>query len=243
MLTESQIKQLSKLYQIDEFTIKREYLQLVFLSHLYQLKESKKIFFKGGTAIRFFLDSFRFSEDLDFTTTFSRKKIKEIVGMIEKSMRIELPDLKISPLYSGKKGERFRIKYQDKDLKYPLTIRLNFHQVKKINKKATTNSLMTTKFPLIIFPLISHLTFEEILKEKFEALLTRGKGRDLFDVWFLLEKGVRIKKSFGKEKLLNKIKSFSQRQLEKDLSKFLPISQRRMIKILKTRLIYWLKSF
>ncbi len=48
MITNNQLKQLSRHYQIDEFTILREYLQLIFLSYLYQKKEGKKIFFKGG---------------------------------------------------------------------------------------------------------------------------------------------------------------------------------------------------
>lgn len=240
MITEEQTKQLAKLYQIDEFTIKREYLQLVFLSHLYRLKESSKIFFKGGTAIRLLLGSSRFSEDLDFSTLYSKKEIKKIIKKIEKSMKIELPEIKILSLYSGKEGERFRIKYQDKHLKYPLTIRLDFHQVKKIGKTAV--SPLITKFPIVIFPLILHLSFEEILKEKIEALLIRGKGRDFFDVWFLLQfqKGAKIRK-FDKEKLIKKIKNFSQKKLEKDLSKFLPISQRKVLKILKEKLVFLIK--
>lgn len=239
MITEEQTKQLAKLYQIDEFTIKREYLQLVFLSHLYRLKESSKIFFKGGTAIRLLLGSSRFSEDLDFSTFYSKKEIKEIITKIERSMKIELPEIKILSLYSEKEGERFRIKYQDKYLKYPLTIRLDFHQVKKIGKTAV--SPLITKFPIVIFPLILHLSFEEILKEKIEALLTRGKGRDFFDVWFLLEKGIMTEKT-NKEKLIKKIKNFSQKQLEKDLSKFLPVSQRRLLKILKEKLVFFINK-
>ncbi|MCS6956729.1 MAG: nucleotidyl transferase AbiEii/AbiGii toxin family protein [Patescibacteria group bacterium] len=235
MIAREKAKQLAKFYQIDEFTIKREYLQLVFLSYLYQLKESSKIFFKGGTAIRLLLDSSRFSEDLDFSTTYSKKEIKKIIKKIERSMKNELADVKILPLYSGKEGERFRIKYQDKDLKYPLIIRLDFHQVKKIEE--TTVSPLITKFPIVIFPLICHLSFEEILKEKIKALLTRGKGKDIFDFWFLLKKGIKTKRFFDKEKLIKKIKNYSQKQLEKDLGNFLPVSQRGVLKILKEDLI------
>ena len=47
MITKDQIKNLSKTFQIDEFSIFREYLQLVFLSYLYQEKYANKIFFKG----------------------------------------------------------------------------------------------------------------------------------------------------------------------------------------------------
>ena len=68
MITTDQIKDLSIIFQMDEYSIFREYLQLVFLSYLYQEKEASKIIFKGGTALRLLFGSPRFSEDLDFST-------------------------------------------------------------------------------------------------------------------------------------------------------------------------------
>lgn len=239
-MTEEQVRNLAKFYQIDEFTIKREYLQLTFLSYLYRLKEGAKIFFKGGTAIRFLFNSPRFSEDLDFSTVYSKEEIKKIVRKIEKLINQELLNFKILSLYSGKEGERFRIKYQDENLKYPLTIRLDFHQVKKIGR--TTVSPLITKFPMVIFPLISHLTPEEILKEKISALFSRKKGRDFFDVWLLLEKGVKLPKKINKEKLIKKIKTYQQRQLDLDLAKFLPRSQKKLTKIIKDKLLSFLSN-
>ena len=47
--------------------IVREYVQHLFLTELYQLPESEKLLFKGGTALRIIFDSPRFSEDLDFS--------------------------------------------------------------------------------------------------------------------------------------------------------------------------------
>jgi len=234
MITQEQIESLSKLYYIDSFTIKREYLQLVFLSHLYQRKEAKHIYFKGGTAIRLLFESPRFSEDLDFSTTYNKKEIKKIVKDIEKSIQQEIPKLQILSLYSGKETERFRIKYQPDKNKYPLTVRLDFHQVKKVGKIAI--SPLLTKFPIVIFPLISHLSAEAILEEKINALATRGKGRDFFDVWYLLEKGTPHPKKIDREKILKKIKQLSPSNLNRDLAQFLPKSQRQIVGLLKERL-------
>jgi len=234
MITQKQINDLSKLYQIDGFTTMREYLQLVFLSYLYQKKEAKKIYFKGGTAIRLLFGSPRFSEDLDFSTTYGKKEIKKIVGEIEKSIQQEIPELKILHLYSGKKTERFRIKYQSGDNKYPLVVRLDFYQVRNVGRIVV--SPLLTKFPIVIFPLISHLTETEILKEKIQALVSRGKGLDFFDVWYLLGKGVKLMKAIDKKVLLQKIRRYSQSSLRSDLSQFLPKSHRGMIDILKDRL-------
>jgi len=67
MITKEQIYLLAKKSKINETTIFREYLQLFFLSELYSRKQSKDIFFKGGTALHLIYKSPRFSEDLDFT--------------------------------------------------------------------------------------------------------------------------------------------------------------------------------
>ena len=240
MITQEQIDGLSKLYHIDSFTIEREYLQLVFLSYLYQRKEARHIYFKGGTAIRLLFGSARFSEDLDFSTTYSKKEIKKIVKDVEKSIRQEIPKLTILPLYSGKKTERFRIKYHADENKYPLIVRLDFHKEKKVGKIVI--SPMLTKFPIVIFPLVTHLSEREILGEKIQALITRGKGRDFFDVWYLLEKGIVPDKKIDKKIILQKIKRYSQASLNRDLSQFLPKSQRALIGLLKERLQNRFKS-
>ncbi|HCH59050.1 MAG TPA: hypothetical protein DEV73_00370 [Candidatus Zambryskibacteria bacterium] len=242
MITKEQAETLAKEYQIDGFTIMREYLQLLFLSYLYQGKLAKQIYFKGGTAIRLLFGSPRFSEDLDFSTLLNKLQIKQTMEQLEKVMQKELPALQILSLYSGKTGIRYRIKYQSPSSKYPLTIRLDFTIVKKIAH--ITVSPLITRFPILIFPLVSHLSGTEILAEKLCALATRDKGRDLFDIWYLLEKGVVVDKKlirlkflenktkFNKNALIKKVGLYPQNRLNLDLAQFLPKSQREITKML-----------
>lgn len=246
MITQNQIKDLASYYQIDEFTVFREYLQLLFLNYFYRHKKSTKIYFKGGTAIHLLFNSARFSEDLDFSTRYNKQQIKKIVKEVEKELETELSEVKISTLYQGKKSIRLRLKYQSSYFKYPFVIRLDFTEEEK--PKKGISSPLVTRFP-IFFPVIPHFSAEEILAEKIRALLTRGKGRDVFDLWFLLEKGVKIdnylvakklkavNKQFSREKLLKKIKDFPLKRLELDLSQFLPQQQRKIVKSLKKRTI------
>lgn len=246
MITKKQIKDLSKQFKIDEFTIIREYLQIIFLNYLYGEKEADKIFFKGGTAIRLLFGSTRFSEDLDFSVIDTRENIVKLIKKLEKSIQKELINIKILLLYKGKNGLRFRLKYQYPDFKYPFVVRLDFNFTKSVEKEEF--SPLLTKFPITVFSLINHLSGKEILAEKLCALLTRSKGRDLFDTWFLLEKGIVVDKKLLEKKLkergekidqiniLNKIKGYPQKKLEIDLKQFVPISQRKIIKILKERL-------
>jgi len=164
-------------------------------------------------------------------------------------MRKELPELRISLLYSGKKSSRFRIKYQSPIFKYPFVIRLDIQEADIIEKAIVTP--LVTKFPIVIFPLISHLSTNEILAEKICALITRGKGRDLFDVWFILKKGTpidwpltaeKLKEhgvhlNFNKELLISKVITYPQKRLNRDLSQFLPLSQRKILPIIKKELV------
>ena len=80
MLDGTIAQSLAKKLKIDLFTAYREYLQLLFLKYFYTQKESEKVYFKGGTALRFLYDSFRFSEDLDFTSLLPEKKIKVLIN-------------------------------------------------------------------------------------------------------------------------------------------------------------------
>lgn len=236
MITKDQVEQLSRLYQMDRVTILREYLQLVFLSYLYQERGVGEIFFKGGTALRLLFDSPRFSEDLDFTTVYKDEEIKRLLGSLEKKLTRELPGLKIASLYTGKAGIRFKVKYNWPDLKYPLNIRLDFHRENKVEDQA--RSSLTTRFPILIFPQINHLSKETILKEKLRALATRCKGRDLFDVWFLLAKGMELQGvKYDRKKVMEKVRVFSQTRLSQDLNKFLPKGQRGIVPELKRELV------
>lgn len=246
MITQAQIQALSTKYQIDNFTIFREYLQLVFLSQLYRHNTSKHIYFKGGTAIRLLLASPRFSEDLDFSTTLTKLQIKQLMPKLETQLQIELPTLHLQTLYSGKTGLRYHLKYQSPTFKYPLNIRLDFTIVKKVLDPVVTP--LITDFPISLFPLISHLSSQEILSEKICALTSRSKGRDYYDTYYLLAKDTPLSKSIFEAKLkenkltldpkllIQKIETYSPTKISLDLAQFLPKSQKAIIPRLLSRL-------
>ena len=96
MLNYNFIIEKSQKERIDRVTVEREYWQLLFLQKLYQLKGSQNIYFKGGTAIRFFYQSFRFSEDLDFTSTISKKETENILFEVFNFLKADIKnDLEI----------------------------------------------------------------------------------------------------------------------------------------------------
>lgn len=233
MMTEEQIRELSRRFSIDGTTVLREYLQLALLNSLYLQKGAENILFKGGTAIRLLFGSPRFSEDLDFSTTHPPERIKTIVRAVSDDLSRELPDMQIFLTYAGKSGLRFRLRYSFANLPYPLVVRLDF-QFGTMPKGEISS--LTTVFPLVVFPLICHYSQKEILTEKYQALLERRKGRDLFDIWYLVKQGISIQPK-DKVAIRESILAFSQKKLEQDVSKFLPKSQRIILSHLKQSLL------
>lgn len=252
MIEKNQIEKISQNFRIDKFTVFREYLQVLFLSYLFKEKESEKIYFKGGTCLHLFFGSPRFSEDLDFSTELPERKIKKLIRKVGKSLKLEVPQTKISFVYKGKKSLRYRLKYQSKDFKYPQSIRIDFSFEKALLELNLAQ--LKTKFPIAPLPLILCLKEEEVLAEKIRALCWRSKGRDIFDLWFLLDKGVSFNRKiiekklktinlkFDKKKLLEKIKRFPQKKIYLDVAKFLPENWRKIAPQLKEKLVPFLKN-
>ena len=242
MLDRITAQKLSKELQIDIFTIYREYLQLLFLKYFYSLEKSEKIYFKGGTAIRFLFDSFRFSEDLDFTSAIKKPQVKTIIKKaiktLSKEEKIEFKELEsIAGSFTGKIYQNFS------EFNFPLTIRLDISLREKPIYPDT--NYLETVFPISPYPLVSHLSEKEILAEKIRALIVRKQGRDIFDLWFLLSKKIAIdwqlvnkkmdyyKRKTNSKELIKTIRELSDDEIKNDLAKFLPISQRKMVSKIK----------
>ena len=69
MISSDALNNLVNKYQTTELSVRREYIQHLFLSYFFQRPASDKIYFKGGTALRLLFNSPRFSEDLDFSSS------------------------------------------------------------------------------------------------------------------------------------------------------------------------------
>lgn len=184
------------------FTQERDYAQALFLSRLYKLEVP--LVFKGGTCVRLVGGLPRFSEDLDFTATHklteirpSLKKAADELGMIGMWARVNKER-------STTDGIRCRLRYRG-----PLymggertagSIALEISLRKDIVLKPEWRTIAT------IYPDVPPFTalcmqVQEILAEKIRALLVRAAARDLYDVWFLLSKGVESHLSLIDRKL------------------------------------------
>lgn len=243
---------------IDRITIEREYWQLLFLQQFYLLKKSNNIFFKGGTAIRFLFNSFRFSEDLDFLSNTPKKQTEELLfevfNFFKKNSNSQLEFKKEKII---EKFEQNSLKYRflflpyNSNQKVSIRIDVTFRE-KPIKKEKSV--LIPFDYPISPYPLILHLNSEEILAEKIRALFVREKPRDLFDLWFLLSKNISINENmvkkkfelyknlkFSRESLKTKINLYNEKDLKIDLNQFLPTNYRQFYRDLKKKTLEFLK--
>ncbi|OGD87690.1 hypothetical protein A2936_02110 [Candidatus Uhrbacteria bacterium RIFCSPLOWO2_01_FULL_47_25] len=242
MIDTTSLNNLARAAAIDRYTILREYIQILFLDNFYHAGASRKIIFKGGTALKILFGSPRFSEDLDFTTKLPQSAISRLVNQTITNLQAEAPGIRVKTIKSVA-GFSQKISFPTDFTPIPLTIKLDF----SAREPALTNyqNTITTNLPVFSSSLITALSPEEIMAEKIRAITSRNKGRDIFDLWFLLKKSVRLDKKlitakfrlyrekFSLAILIGKIKQFDQKQLTRDITKFLPLNHRQVIPQLK----------
>ena len=216
--------------------ILREYLQYKILEIIFNSKLSNKLSFIGGTALRIVYDNHRFSEDLDFDNFGLTKKefiflAKEIENKLQKEgylpeirnvfkdayrCYIKIPHILFENKISNLLEEKIMIQVD--------TASHNFDY--KPDKK------ILNKFE--IFTQIFVTPLDILLSQKIYAVLNRkrAKGRDFFDMIFLLPKTkpnydylsekVSIKNHNDlKKKLLSYTQKLNFDALTKDIKPFL----------------------
>ena len=211
----------------------------MFLQH----SSKPKVYFKGGTAIRLLLKSGRFSEDLDFTAELTAKELDPLVNETVKKMSAIIPDMTLKRTEENKFAYTGILSYQAEGMKQPLNIHLDFSLREK--PETSKETVLESDFPVVPLPVVRHMDWQEILAEKIRAFLYRLKGRDVYDLWFMLQKGVELdweminrKTAFYKmetslQDLMDRIGHFEDKKLKNDLAKFLPAHDRNFVEHLK----------
>jgi len=238
MLNLKELDIYAKKFKINQTVVYREFIQLVFLKEFYNLGWSDKVFFKGGTSIRLLFGGSRFSEDLDFTVMLDKTvfelKINDFWKYLEKTYGWQVKKRKTIV------GEKYLLTVKEDGLSYGIFINLDFSFREEVC--CPDKSVIKTDYPVIFTSFVHHLSKEEILAEKIRATMTREKGRDIYDLWFLLNSGVVIKDNlvlkklnyckiteFNRKSLIDKISKFPKKQFVLDLKPFVPVDQRERL--------------
>ena len=197
MITRDELREYAKIRRLNLGQAEKDYFQNVILFILY-LHYGKSLVFKGGTALNKCYGSRRFSEDLDFTSLESfdlgilkrglkRFRIQFEVESQEYEVGLKI-DLKLKgPLYMGARYSLCKliidISYREKVILQPI--------VKTIGRFLEE----IPEFDIFV------MQEREILAEKVRAILTRARARDIYDLWFLLQRNVPLDLTLVNEKL------------------------------------------
>ncbi|OGG30557.1 hypothetical protein A2973_05770 [Candidatus Gottesmanbacteria bacterium RIFCSPLOWO2_01_FULL_49_10] len=235
MITTDQMRSIANALKTNEMTALREYLQHLFLSVLYAHPSSSRIYFKGGTAIHIIYRAPRFSEDLDFTVELPReaftKTLDETFTHLTKHERLLFKERKTIA------GRRYMMSTNDLPGYPPTFINLDFSFREDVLQPE--KSPITSDFPITFTGFVWHLSKEELFAEKIRAIMTRKKGRDLYDLWYLSTLGVRPEAAMVQKKfdyyrmkradstaIMSRCNSFSVADFIQDLRPFVPIPER-----------------
>lgn len=228
MITQDQITTIANRHQTLELNIGREYLQHLFLSYFYQQPQTSTVFFKGGTALRIIYHSPRFSEDLDFGSTLQDHKLLEqaIVQTLEAIEREGIAtNLQEAKKTSG--GYLSIITFQVRDQITSIRLEISLRGINNTGEIITIASDFLPPYPIMA------LRQDQLIDEKIQALLTRRKPRDFYDLYFILRSRLLPPQKKNILSQVLKILEHSDINFETELKHFLPKSHWAVIRDLK----------
>lgn len=218
--------------------ILREYLQHKILQIIFEMPgQAARLCFLGGTALRIVHGNQRFSEDLDFDNTgLTEKQFQEISDLIKKQLEQEGYEIEMRTVM--RHAFHCYIKFPALLFKEGLT----GHHSEKIliqldtepqHYHFTPDRHILNKFD--VFTEIPVAPIDLLLAQKFYAIVNRhrSKGRDFYDVVFLLSKGakpdydylnVKLKITEAtalKERVLSVCSKISMKEMADDVAPFL----------------------
>lgn len=231
MMSQSAIQRLAQKLQSTELNIRREYIQHLFLFYFYQQQDSDKVYFKGGTALRIIYQSPRFSEDLDFSsTTVAIGQMEDV--LIQTTREIEHEGIKVDIKEAKKTSGGYLAIIHFVLADHEEAIQLEISQRSGINKGevvTVVNDFIPPYTLIAVFP-------DQLIAEKIQALITRQKARDFYDLYFILRARLLPPRQKDVLKKILVLLSKTQIPFEQELKIFLPRSHWAIIRNFKNTL-------
>lgn len=237
MLDINQIKKsYNKKFHIFERGLLREYLQYQILSIIFNHPLSQKLSFLGGTCLRIVYQLPRFSEDIDFDNkNLTENEFKALGKYLQKEL--EKRGFVIELKFVTKKAFHCYIKFPELLYKHGISPQKKekiLIQVDTFDQNINYNSTIFILNKFEFFNQVRITPKDIILSQKLWTITQRSrlKGRDFFDIMFLLQTTkpnlLFLQTKFRKKTLqliidtiLKSIKNADYDQLTKDVQKFL----------------------
>jgi len=226
MIADEAIRSVAAKLQTTDLNVRREYFQHLFLSYFYQQPLANKVYFKGGTALRILYNSPRFSEDLDFSSSVSDVHAIE-EAMLETLVTVSRenisPDLEESKTTAG--GYLAILSFRTEGHgAVSIQIEMSLREGEKAGEAITVASDFVPAYTLVA------LACEQLVGEKIQALLSRRKARDFYDLYFILRASLLPAQKKDILPLVMETLKRSDLDFEKELKEFLPKSHWAIIR-------------
>lgn len=219
MIKREKLIEIARLKGLTDKNAEKDYIQDLLLHYIYK-NVSDMFVFKGGTALYKVYSLNRFSEDLDFTLNKRKidleqllKKVFRLLSLINVRGNVEeLEDFHNQinarltfrgPLYDGRKESLVRI---------ILNISIREKAMDEIKKE-----MVYTVYSEIPEYEVFVMSKEELVAEKIRTVIVRSKSRDVFDLWFLLKRGILIDYKMLERKLQKSHAAFSLEKVEQKI--------------------------
>lgn len=215
----------------------REYLQYKILDIISHSPLAPKLSFLGGTALRIIHGNTRFSEDLDFDNFgLTKEEFVSISGEVERGLEAEGMTVEIS--FAGKEAFRCNIRFPallyDAGLS-PLLEQKILLQIDTLAHGVQYEPELKQLNKFDVFTDLRVTPIEILFSQKLYACVNRprAKGRDFFDIVFLLSRSVTPDYSYLEEKIgvsnaealrvyiLEKTRTYNFSDLAEDVKPFL----------------------
>ena len=191
MITLIELKKIAVREGVPQAIVEKDIALSVALIAIAGSELAKHVVFKGGTAIKkiYFKDA-RFSEDLDFNAIdMDRNGCMKLLRETLESKLIEGVTFEKVEEEKTAAGLKASVKYigplaQAQRIRFDFSFRENL--VKKSVHREMIDSYGFGSGRLMV------LSLEELFAEKIHALGCRSAPRDLYDSWFLFDKGIKI---------------------------------------------------
>ena len=170
----------------------KEYIHHHMIHILFSSRYSRKISFLGGTALRYFYNVKRFSEDLDFDCfDLNREEFIDMTNQVEKGIRKQGYDIFIEDKKKNDLLKAFRRVFVFPELKYKLGLSQQkeakfFIKIKAEPHGFAYNPQFKTLYGFGVTTSVGTMPSGVLFSSKIAAAINRKKDRDFFDVISLI---------------------------------------------------------
>ncbi len=212
-MNHTELNTLLKELDISADQILLEEAEMILLDTLSKHPLGSRVLFYGGTALRLAYGSPRFSEDIDLLAL-EKITFKEF-GLFAETLIKNNPTWSLKDLKNKRNTMFALLLVREEKLKHNFTIRIELHKPSK--NVVLDETLLLIKSPVsILEPLLLVPSVKKLQELKQDALMSRKKARDVFDLWYISR---ILREDFV---LPKKTPTYNKREFHNELRVFLP---------------------